>query len=91
MTRRELAKKIAERGNCSALQAYDILGDFIICAGDALAAGEMVFLKGFGTFRIVEREKKIGFLDSDNHPKGSWHKFRAVKFKKGRFLKEMIK
>jgi nucleoid DNA-binding protein len=60
MTKKELAKKVSARcAGITSHQAMAIIDTIMDVASDALAIGDWVTLRGFGTLKPVRRKGKI--------------------------------
>lgn len=60
MTKRELAQELASRSQIKMDLALDCIDSLMDAAIQALADGENIYLRGFGTFELVERKEKKG-------------------------------
>lgn len=60
MTKSDLAEKLAEKINVNKQQAEGIINMFTNSIIDALAKGDKVEIRGFGSFRVRERAAKEG-------------------------------
>lgn len=60
MTKSDLAEKLAEKINVNKQQAESIINMFTNSIIDALAKGDKVEIRGFGSFRVRERAAKEG-------------------------------
>ena len=60
MTKSEMAEKLAEKINVNKQQAESIINIFTNAIIDALAKGDKVEIRGFGSFRVRNREAKEG-------------------------------
>lgn len=89
MNKAELVEYIAQTANLSTVQAKAALEAFESGVTKALAEGETVELKGFGTFKIIDRAERNG-----RNPKtGETLVIAASKvpsFKAGKALKEVV-
>lgn len=60
MTKSDLAEKLAAKINVNKQQAESIINMFTNSIIDALAKGDKVEIRGFGSFRVRERAAKEG-------------------------------
>jgi len=61
MTKSELVEVIAEKqGNITRREAEVVINTIFSAIGDALADGDRVELRGFGSFTIKQRNARIG-------------------------------
>ncbi len=60
MTKSEMAEKLAEKININKQQAEGIINIFTNSVIDALAKGDKVEIRGFGSFRVRHRAAKEG-------------------------------
>lgn len=60
MTKSEMAEKLAEKINIKKQQAEEIINIFTNSIIDALAQGDKVEIRGFGSFRVRHRAAKEG-------------------------------
>ena len=60
MTKSEIIDRVAEGTGLTKLEAEAVINGFLKTVVDALAAGESVELRGFGTFRVKERAPRVG-------------------------------
>ncbi|MDH5510229.1 MAG: integration host factor subunit beta [Nitrospinota bacterium] len=60
MTKSEMAEKLAEKINVRKQQAEDIINIFSGSIIEALAKGDKVEIRGFGSFRVRDRAEKQG-------------------------------
>ena len=58
MTKREIAKELANRSNLTPSQAVQAVEGIIEIIADALAKDEPILLRGFVTIKIVQRAAK---------------------------------
>lgn len=59
MTRKEIVKQLTHQTNLTTSQANHAVNGVINIITDALASGEIIVLRGFGTLRTVERAEKV--------------------------------
>ncbi len=89
MTKAELIKKVAEQINLTKKQTEVIVNTVFHSITDSLAGGDKVELRGFGSFRIRERNPRIG----RNPKSGEKVEVPAKKvpfFKAGKELREQV-
>lgn len=60
MTKSDLAEKLAERVDLNKQQAEEVINIFTNSIIEALARGEKVEIRGFGSFRVRHRAAKEG-------------------------------
>lgn len=60
MTKKELVDQIAEKRGISAQTALMVVEDFMKIIQSTVAAGQRIFLRGFGVFQPKERKAKVG-------------------------------
>lgn len=58
MTKLELATRLAEKANLSKADAIRAVKGFMEAMADAFAEKESIYMRGFGTFKIVVRAEK---------------------------------
>ena len=58
MTRKEIAKELANRSNLTPSQATHAVEGIVEIIADALAKDEPILLRGFGTIKTVQRAAK---------------------------------
>ena len=66
MTKAELAEKLALKTNINKKQAEIVINSMIKSINDALANGDKVELRGFGSFVVKKRAQKTGRNISKN-------------------------
>ena len=59
MTKLEISRELADRAGLSVTDATRSTDAFFDILKDAFANGRDVFVRGFGTFKVVERKEKI--------------------------------
>jgi len=60
MTKAEIVNAINEKTGIEKVAVLAIVEEFMASVKENMAEGENVYLRGFGTFHIVERKEKIG-------------------------------
>lgn len=60
MTKSEIIDRVADGTGLTKLETEAVINGFLKTVVDALAAGESVELRGFGTFRVKERAPRVG-------------------------------
>ena len=89
MTKAELVEKVADRIHLTKKQTEVIVNILLTCVTEALSDGDKVELRGFGSFRIRQRNPREG-----RNPKtGDTVQIPAKKvpfFKAGKELREMV-
>lgn len=89
MTKAELVEKVATQINLTKKQTEVIVNTVFQSITDSLAEGNKVELRGFGSFRIRERNPRVG----RNPKSGEKVEVPAKKvpfFKAGKELREMV-
>lgn len=59
MTKQDLAQEIADKKGLTKKQALDAIDGFAEALISAMAFGQSVFLRGFGTFKVQQRKGKM--------------------------------
>jgi len=59
MTRADIANKIANATGLSKVETETVVEGFILCVIDALKEQESIEIRGFGTFKVKERNPRI--------------------------------
>lgn len=89
MTKSEMADKLAEKINVKKQQAEEIINIFTNSIIEALAQGDKVEIRGFGSFRVRHRNEKEG-----RNPKTGEKVFVPAKkvpfFKTGKDFREVV-
>ena len=89
MTKAELVEKVANKINLTKKETEGIVSIIFQSITDSLTEGDKVELRGFGSFRIRERNARVG----RNPKSGEKVEVPAKKvpfFKVGKELKEMV-
>lgn len=60
MTKAEIVNNIAKKTGLDKAAVLAVVESFMECVKESLVNGEEVTLRGFGTFQIKERAKKLG-------------------------------
>lgn len=60
MTKAEIAQQLAQRTGLSQVDTTAVIEGFIEAIAQALEAGDHVEIRGFGTFKVVERAPRTG-------------------------------
>ena len=60
MTKRELATRIAEQTKVTVNEAVAMIDAQLAAIKEAMSKGESLYLRGFGTFKVIQRKAKIG-------------------------------
>ena len=66
MTKAELVSKIADKTGVEKLVALNIVEAAMDVIKDTMTSGENVYLRGFGSFTVKRRAKKLGRIISKN-------------------------
>jgi len=89
MTKSEMAEKLAEKIDIKKQQAEEIINIFTGSIIEALASGDKVEIRGFGSFRVRHRAEKEG-----RNPKTGEKVFVPAKkvpfFKTGKDFREVV-
>ena len=64
MTKNDLADKLVSQATLTKSQALSAIEGLMKIASAALAKGDNIYLRGFGTFRVVERKAKTARIIS---------------------------
>lgn len=59
MTKSELSHELADRAGLHLADADRITDAFFDILKDAFANGRNIFVRGFGTFKVIERKRKV--------------------------------
>ena len=89
-TKSEIIESLAVECGISIRETWDIVGTILDTMSDALGRGESIELRGFGTFKIVNRKARKG----RNPYTGEAIKIKATKapkFSPGKALKAAVK
>lgn len=90
MTKAELCARVAEQTDLSKKETEQVLNLMLNTIADALASGERVQLVGFGSFEVKERAARVG-RDLRTGEAIPVPPTKAVQFKAGKNLKELVK
>ncbi len=60
MKKTELVEQLSLKAGVSKKDAEKVLNAFVETMGEALANGDKISLKGFGTFEVRERGERVG-------------------------------
>ena len=61
MTKAELVEKLANKNKLSKKQAVDVINAITQSISDALAEGNKVEIRGFGSFRVRDRKARTAY------------------------------
>jgi integration host factor subunit beta len=89
MTKQQLIEAIHQTGGFSKLQAKAVVSTLFDCIGNALAEGQRVEIRGFGSFKL----KRYQGYDGRNPRTGKILKVKAKKlpaFKPAKMLKQRV-
>ena len=89
MTNAHLVEKVAGKTNLNKKETENVVGIIFQCITDSLSEGGKVELRGFGSFRIRERNARV----ARNPKSGQRVEVPAKKvpfFKAGKELREMV-
>ncbi len=89
MTRSDLAGKVAEKIKINKKEAEPVINALIESINDVLAEGDNVEIRGFGSFRVRDRNARVG----RNPKSGELVNIPAKQvpfFKAGKELKAMV-
>ena len=59
MTKQQLSAELAERTSLSRTQAMNAIDGLMEIMSETFAQGENIYLRGFGTFRVMGRKPKL--------------------------------
>ena len=90
MTKAEIVNRINEKTGIEKVAVMAIVEEVMASIKENMANGENVYLRGFGTFHIVERKEKIGRNISKN-TSVVIPAHKIPRFKPAKEFKEMIK
>lgn len=60
MIKAEIVAEVARKSGIEKAAVAIVVDEFMAAVKDAMGDGENVYLRGFGTFEIIERKEKIG-------------------------------
>lgn len=60
MTKAEIVAEVARKSGIEKAVVAIVVDEFMATVKEAMADGENVYLRGFGTFEIIERKVKTG-------------------------------
>lgn len=66
MTKAEIAKEISRQTGLDKAAVVTVIENFMTIVKDTVAAGENVYLRGFGAFEVIERAEKVARNISKN-------------------------
>lgn len=89
MTKNELVKEVAVSEKLCLTTAFKAVDGIIRVIKEALAKGEEVTLRGFGTLSVVQREERNAVHFKTKEPIVV-PAHRTVKFRLGKELKELL-
>jgi DNA-binding protein HU-beta len=90
MTKAEIVTRINEKTGIEKVAVMAIVEELMTSIRENMTAGENIYLRGFGTFHIVERKEKIGRNISKN-TSVVIPAHKIPKFKPAKEFKAMIK
>lgn len=90
MTKTEIVAEVAKKSGIEKAAVAIVLDEFMAAVKDVMADGENVYLRGFGTFEIIERKEKTGRNISKN-TSVIIPAHKIPKFKPCSEFKEMVK
>lgn len=90
MTKAELCARVAEQTDLTKKETEELLNLILNTIADTLSTGERVQLVGFGSFEVKERAARMG-RDMKNGKPLYVPPTKAVQFKAGKNLKEIVK
>ena len=89
MTKAELVEKVANQINMTKKQTEDIVNTVFSSITDSLAEGNKVELRGFGSFRIRQRNARVG-RNPKSGQKVDVPSKKVPFFKAGKELRELV-
>lgn len=60
MIKAEIVAEVARKSGIEKAAVAIVVDEFMAAVKDAMGGGENVYLRGFGTFEIIERKEKTG-------------------------------
>jgi len=90
MTKAEFVDKLAEKGNMTKKHASESIELVFPAIGEALVAGEVISIPGFGKFSIATRKARTG-MNPQTKKKIKIPETKAPKFTASSVLKESTK
>ena len=90
MTKAELCARVAEQTDLTKKETEELLNLILNTIADTLSTGERVQLVGFGSFEVKERAARMGRDMKSGQPLYV-PPTKAVQFKAGKNLKEIVK
>lgn len=90
MTKAEIVAEVAKKSGIEKAAVAIIVDEFMAAVKDVMGDGENVYLRGFGTFEIIERKEKTGRNISKN-TSVVIPAHKTPKFKPCPEFKEMVK
>lgn len=90
MTKNDIADKLVSQTTLTKSQALSAIEGLMKIASAALAKGDNIYLRGFGTFRVVERKAKTA-RDISRGTSVTVPERKVVKFIPCKELKEQVK
>ncbi|GIV41873.1 MAG: integration host factor subunit beta [Vicingaceae bacterium] len=66
MTKADIVSRISEKTGVEKMAAMAMVEEFMNAVKESLEKGENVYLRGFGTFQVKKRAKKIGRIITKN-------------------------
>ena len=66
MTKAEIVKQISDKTGISSVEVLRVVEAFMATTKDNMAKGENIYLRGFGTFAVTKRAKKVARNISKN-------------------------
>lgn len=60
MTKAEIAAEIANKTGLPQVAIKEVLNEFMTVVKNSLIQGENVYLRDFGTFKVISRRRKFG-------------------------------
>ena len=89
MTKAELVEKVASQINLTKKQTEVVVNTVYSCITDSLAEGKKVELRGFGRFRIRQRNARVG-RNPKSGQKVDVPSKKVPFFKAGKELRELV-
>lgn len=81
MTKKELVDQIAEKRGMSAQEVLSVVEDLMKLVKRNVAAGDSVYLRGFGVFQSRLRRAKVGRKSDGTLPKANSCRFRLNEYR----------
>jgi len=91
LTKKSICKRVADKLDFRQMDVHAVIDEFLSHVERAFVEGVDVELRGFGSFRIVQRKSRIGRNPKIPNLSMAVPEHFAVKFKAGKELKTHLK